>query len=207
MKTQRHNRSPAIRPLICPIIRPAIDRPVRRPVRSPVWLGAWSLICLVAGSGCLAKKRTVGASVTAAPLPVAVGTEVGACANPTSEGLFSANPDIERADRDLDGDRVDEMVVMDRTLCTAQKNCHWNIYRTENGCHRYVGTVSAFAIQRLRTRGEGGFFGLRGIWNLTGGQRVLMQEYQFQRGGYRLKEALLCRYDDGDRLLCEERGR
>lgn len=172
-------------------------------------LAALSLGALcAAASACVSQKRTVGAAVpAAAPLPVRTGADVGACADPTSEGVFSQNPAIERADRDLDGDRIKEMVVMDRTLCTAEKNCHWNIYRTESGCHRYVGTVSAFAIQRLQTRGEQGFFSLRGIWNLTSGQRVLMQEYRFRRGGYRLHEALLCRYDHDDRLLCEERGR
>ena len=155
---------------------------------------------------CVAKKRAVGVS-TAPPLPVRTGPDVGTCADPTREGTFGDRPIIERADRDLDGDGVDEMVVMDRTLCTPEHNCHWNIYRIESGCHRYVGTVSAYAIQRLSTRDENGFYGLRGVWRLTGGQRVLLQVYRFLRGGYRLQEAFLCRYDDGDRLLCEERGR
>lgn len=166
---------------------------------------------LAAGAtgACLGKKRALGPPIgtMGPPVPVSTGPNVGSCADPTSEGVFSDSPIIERADRDLDGDRVDELVVMDRTLCTSENNCHWNIYRPESGCHRYVGTVSASAIQRLSTRGEQGFFGLRGIWQLTGGGRVLLQEYEFRRGGYRLREALLCRFDADDRLLCEGDGR
>ena len=109
-----------------------------------------------------------------------------------------------RADRDLDGDGADELVVADRTLCTSEGNCHWNLYRAEGDCHRYLGTVSAVGIQRIRPRGEDGFYGLRGWWRLTSGGRVLLQEYRFRRGGYRLVEAFLCRQASDDQLLCQE---
>jgi hypothetical protein len=120
---------------------------------------------------------------------------------------MSKSPTPWRADRDLDGDRTLEIVVADRTLCTAQGNCHWNLFRREGDCQRYLGTISAAAIQRTPQRGEDGFFGLRTWWHFTGGGRMLMQEYAFRRGGYRLIEALLCRQEGDDRVLCEEQGR
>lgn len=182
-------------------------RGLHRTTARPLWLMAALAIPLGAHtSACAGHKRVVVGNPATSPLPVRTDTDVGACADPTSEGVFGKNPTIERADRDLDGDGNAEMVVVDRALCTTEENCHWNIYRTEGECHRYVGTVSAFTIQRMSIRGEDGFYALRGVWNLTGGKRVLMQEYRFQRGGYRLHSALLCRHDE-DRLLCEVHGR
>ena len=165
---------------------------------------AWVALSLVA---CVNRKRSLAGPPVPRALPTRSAVQVGGCADPTRHGVFGDKPDLQRADRDLDGDGVDEMVVMDATQCTPDRNCHWNLYRTEAQCHRYLGTVSAFAIQRLTVRDERGFFGLRGWWHLTGGKRLLMQEYRFRRGGYRLVEALLCRQDGDDLLLCEDRGR
>lgn len=165
-----------------------------------------ALVALCMGLGCTGKTRGVGAAEPRL-LPVSGDVRVGECADPAAQGVFGDAPALQHADRDLDGDGIDEVVVADRNLCTADSNCHWNIYRTQGECHRYVGTISAASIQRLARRGEAGFFGLRGWWNLTGGRRMLMQEFAFQRGGYRLVDALLCRHVEDDRIVCEERGR
>lgn len=140
-------------------------------------------------------------------LPVRADVEVGECADPSKQGVFGRTPNLIHADRDLDGDDVAEVVVADRELCTVEGNCHWNLYRRQGSCHRYLGTVSAASLQRIEPRGEQGFFGLRGWWKLTAGDRMLLQEYRFRRGGYRLVEALPCRQAEDDRILCAERAR
>jgi hypothetical protein len=139
-------------------------------------------------------------------LPVRTDVEVGECADPAKQGVIGRTPNLVRADRDLDGDRVAEIVVADRELCTVEGNCHWNLYRRQGQCYRYLGTVSAASLQRVGPRSEG-FIGLRGWWKLTAGERILLQEYRFLRGGYRLVEALPCRQTDDDRIVCAERGR
>ncbi|MEM9494092.1 MAG: hypothetical protein AAGC55_33410 [Myxococcota bacterium] len=113
-------------------------------------------------------------------------------------------PVLQRANRDLDGDDIVEEVVADSKLCTNEGNCHWNVFRVEGGCHRFLGTISAAGIQRVRPRSEDGFYGLRSVWRLTGGNRILVQEYRFRRGGYRLVDAVLCRQLDDDRIICED---
>lgn len=140
-------------------------------------------------------------------LPVRADVQVGQCADPAKHGVVGRTPNLVRADRDLDGDDVAEVVVADRELCTVEGNCHWNLYHRQGRCYRYLGTVSAASLQRIRPRGEGGFFGLRGWWKLTAGNRMLLQEYRFRRGGYRLVEALPCRQANDDRIVCAERGR
>ncbi len=152
-------------------------------------------------------KRTILRAERPPSVPTSGDVRVGDCADPTGEGVFGDRPKPQHADRDLDGDEVAEIVVADRRLCTDAGNCHWNLYRTEGECHRYIGTVSAVSIQRVKPRGEDGFFGLRAWWNLTGNRRVLMQEYRFRRGGYRLVEARLCRITKDERVLCAEPGR
>ena len=129
---------------------------------------------------------------------------VGACAEPERDGVLSERPKLRRANRDLDGDRVAETVVADVRLCSSEGNCYWNIFTDDDrsGCQRYVGTVAAAAIDRLPARGEDGFFDLRGWWRFSRGNRMLMQEYRFRQGGYRVVDALLCREQGDDRLLC-----
>jgi hypothetical protein len=134
--------------------------------------------------------------------------QLGACADPQRDGVVSARPRLSRADKDLDGDRRAETVIADRRLCTPEGNCYWNVFSASDGsCQRYVGTIEAAAIDRLRERGEDGYHDLRGWWRLSGGGRLLLQEYRFHQGGYRVVEALLCREQEDDRLLCaaEER--
>lgn len=137
------------------------------------------------------------------PAP-ASSVRVGDCADPGRDGVLGAAPALERADRDLNGDGAPEAVAVDRNLCSEQGNCHWNVFsRQGSGCFRYLGTISAAAIEPLEDRGERGFFDLRGWWRFKGGQRALVQEYRFRRGGYHIVEAMVCREID-DRLLCAE---
>ncbi len=136
------------------------------------------------------------------PKPATVG--VGTCADPSRDGVISGAPRLERADRDLDGDRTAETVVTDRGLCTEDRNCYWNVFTApgSGSCQRYLGTIAAAAIDRLGERGEDGYHDLRGWWRLAGGGRLLLQQYRFQQGGYRVVDALLCREQADDRLLC-----
>ncbi len=166
----------------------------RRERRGP--LLALVLLVGAAGSAC-ARTR----SVTPAPAPVG---HVGQCADPTRAGVMSARPRISRADRDLDGDRRPEVVVTDRTLCTENGNCYWNVYAAdaEAGCQRYLGTVAASVIDRLARRGDDGFHDLRGWWQMSSESRVLLQEYRYRHGGYRIVDTLLCRQEGDDRLQC-----
>lgn len=136
------------------------------------------------------------------PAPATV--ELGGCGDPTRDGVVSARPRLDRADKDLDGDGVAEMVTTDRALCTEHGNCYWNVFtaRAEQGCHRYLGTIAAAAIDRLGEKGEDGFVDVRGWWRLSGDGRLLLQQYRFQQGGYRVVDALLCREQEDDRLHC-----
>jgi hypothetical protein len=133
---------------------------------------------------------------------------IGRCADPERGGVLGASPDLHRADRDLDGDKVAETVVADRSLCTREGNCYWNIYVRDPGagCQRYVGTIAASVIDRLARRGDDGFRDLRGWWRLTGDSRVLLQEYRYHHGGYRVMDAMVCRQEGDDRLLCATDG-
>ncbi len=151
----------------------------------------------VAGAGgACARTRAVG------PQP-APASRVGLCADPEHAGVVSRRPHLARADRDLDGDRRPEVVVADRTLCTSG-NCYWNLYARDRGagCQRYLGTVAASVIDRLTRRGDEGFHDLRGWWRLSSDSRVLLQEYTYRHGGYRVVDALVCRQEGDDRLLC-----
>lgn len=160
---------------------------------------------LLAFSACSRGSST--APTTPLPLPVRGNVHLGDCADPRKHGVVGEAPSLWRADHDLDGDNVSEVVVADRTLCTREGNCHWNLYRKDGECHRYLGTVSAAHIQRLLPRSEQGFFGIRAWWKFAGGERILMQEYRFRHGGYRLVDALLCRQSEGNHMVCAETSR
>lgn len=134
--------------------------------------------------------------------PVA-NARVGDCADVERAGVVSASPSLRRADRDLDGDGNAEVVVADREMCTGD-NCYWNLFADDGAadCRRYLGTVSGFTIDRLQNSGDDGFRSLRGWWRLASGDRYLLQRFEYRRGGYRLVEAMVCRQEDDDRLLC-----
>ena len=135
------------------------------------------------------------------PLP---SIQVGACGTPGRDGVMSASPRIDHADRDFDGDGSVESIVVDRAMCTPEGNCYWNVFlpaRADRECARYAGTFAAAALEPLSTRGEDGLGDVRGYWNLHGG-RSLLQHYRFARGGYQLIEALLCRRGSDDKLEC-----
>jgi hypothetical protein len=131
---------------------------------------------------------------------------VGSCGQPGRDGVMSASPRAERADRDLNNDGVLEPVVVDRALCTAEGNCYWNVFLSPppaapTECARYAGTFAASALEPLAGRGDDNMSDIRGYWNLHGG-RLLLQSYRFARGGYQLVEALLCRRGSDDKLEC-----
>lgn len=140
------------------------------------------------------------------PVPT---VKVGDCGTPGTDGVMSATPEVVHADRDLDGDGAVEVVVADRTMCTPEGNCYWNVFVSPpagaaEACQRFAGTVAAAAIEEAGGRGDDNYADLRGYWNLTGGGRMLLSEYRFRRGGYQVVDAVLCRRDGDDRLLCEE---
>ena len=132
--------------------------------------------------------------------------QVGACGEPGKDGVMSAKPKLDRADRDLDGDGRAESIVVDRALCTTEGNCYWNVFRTplaHGECARYAGTFKAAALEPLATKGEDNMTDVRGYWNLHGG-RLSLETYRFVRGGYLLVEAVQCRRASDDRLECME---
>ena len=137
--------------------------------------------------------------VTAMPVPQ---IKVGECAVPERDGVMSTAPDRVRDHRDLDGDGVDETLIADRGLCQGE-NCYWNVFSRhgDDPCDRFAGTVAGARLEAQPVANA--WADLRGYW-LLGGDRLLIQTYQFQRGGYVLTEALMCRRIDGDRVVCAE---
>jgi hypothetical protein len=131
--------------------------------------------------------------------------QVGACGDPARDGVMSASPKVERADRDLNGDGVAEAIIVDRSMCTPDGNCYWNVFlaapRGSQECARYAGTFEAAALEPLGSRGDDNMTDVRSYWNLHGG-RLLLQSYRFTRGGYRIVEAVQCRRESDDRLEC-----
>lgn len=149
-------------------------------------------------------------TTTLRPMPTP-SVQVGACATPGRDGVMSAKPRLDRADRDLDGNGTREPIVVDRALCTAEGNCYWNVFVTPPtapvgggpDCARFAGTFEGGALEPLTTRGDDNMADVRGYWNLHGG-RLLLQSYRFVRGGYRLVEALLCKRAADDKLDCAD---
>ena len=130
--------------------------------------------------------------------------QVGACGEPSHDGVIGAHPKLETADRDLDGDGVSEHIVTDRSMCTAEGNCHWNVFIAHsNDCSRYAGTFVGAALEPLAARGDDNMVDVRGYYNLHGG-RLLLQSYRFVRGGYLPTDTLICRRASDDKLDCAE---
>lgn len=117
--------------------------------------------------------------------------QVGACGSPDADGVIGRSPKLERADRDLDGDGTPETIVVDRTMCTPEGNCYWNVFTPARAgeCARYAGTFAATALETLPSTGDDRMLDVRGYWNLHGG-RLLLQTYRFERGGYQMVDAL-----------------
>ncbi len=160
------------------------------------------VVMVVALAACHREPRP--GTPRAIPTP---SVQVGRCATPGRDGVIGAAPKLERADHDLDGDGRPEVIVVDRSLCTTEGNCYWNVFIVPpagaSDCARYAGTLEARALEPLRTKGDDNMADVRGYWNLHGG-RMLLQSYRFQRGGYRLVEALLCKQAGDDKLDCAE---
>ncbi len=158
-------------------------------------------VLVLMAAACGPKPRPAPRSATM-PVPT---VRVGDCAAPERDGVRSDSPRIKRADRDLDGDGDPEIVVADESLCTADGNCYWNVFVHEDAsCERYAGTLAGAVLEPQPPAGGSGWPPVRAYWNLGGGKRVLVQEYQFRRGGYVLSETLVCRRQEDDRLLCTE---
>lgn len=164
-------------------------------------------LAALAGAACGGKAKAAP-RVTVVPVP-AIG--VGECGRPDSAGVLGAAPDLVHADRDLDGDGRVEVVVADRTMCSVEGNCYWNVFVSPpegaaEPCHRFAGTLAGVALEPTGGAGEDNFVDLRSYWRLTSGGRVLLHEYRFRRGGYQVVDAIVCRQEGDDRLLCAEAG-
>jgi hypothetical protein len=160
------------------------------------------LAVVVALAACQHSPRPT--TVTPIPTP---SVQVGSCATPGRDGVISGAPRLDRADRDLNGDGAVEAIAVDRSLCTAEGNCYWNVFIVpatgSADCPRYAGTFEGSALEPLATKGDDNMADVRGYWNLHGG-RLLLQSYRFLRGGYRLVEALLCKRAGDDKLDCAD---
>jgi hypothetical protein len=170
-----------------------------------VGLDRWpsAAVLAVAIAGCV-HNGGQGVGARAMPTP---SLQVGACGEPDRDGVMSAHPRLERADRDLGGDPRPETIVVDRAACTADGNCYWNVFippRTgTTDCPRFAGTFAGAALEPLATRGDDGMIDVRGYWNLHGG-RLLLQSYRFMRGGYQVADVLLCKREHDDKLECAD---
>jgi hypothetical protein len=157
-------------------------------------------------AGCAARQPPAASPrVERVPTP---RVHVGDCATPDRDGVMSDRPDRRRADIDLDGDGQLESVVADRALCRGD-NCYWNVFVRDHAdhadsCERFAGAIAGAAL--APTPGSGRWPEVRGYWGL-GGDRLLIQTYQWLRGGYVLTDALLCRRQTDDRIVCAETDR
>lgn len=150
---------------------------------------------------CACHREPHATTPTVVPTP---SVQVGACGQPGRDGVMGKAPKLDRADRDLDGDGTTEAIVVDRTMCTEEGNCYWNVFvapRTAGECSRYAGTFAAAALEPLKTKGDDNMLDVRGYWNLHGG-RLLLQSYRFARGGYQIVDAVLCKRAEDDRIDC-----
>jgi hypothetical protein len=164
-----------------------------------IWL---PIAAVIAVSAAACQRQT--AATTPRPIP-ALSVQVGACATPGRDGRIGSAPRLERADRDLNGDGVPEAIVVDRSLCTAEGNCYWNVFSTPSAgsgeCARFAGSLDGSALEPLPTKGDDQMADVRSYWNAYKG-RLYLHTYRFQRGGYRLVETLACTRANDDKLEC-----
>jgi hypothetical protein len=166
-------------------------------------------LLVVASLGVLGACRRDARPTTPARIPTPT-VLVGACATPGRDGVVGASPRLDHADRDLNGDGVAEAIVVDRALCSPEGNCAWNVFlappRGSTECARFAGTFEGAVLEPLPSRGEDNMVDIRSYWHLHG-DRVLLQAYRFQRGGYRLVDALVCARSRDDTLDCADNER
>lgn len=121
---------------------------------------------------------------------------------------MTAAPRIDRADRDLDSDGHDEIIVVDRAHCDPHGNCYWNVFKpalAAGECARYVGTFAGAALELLASTGDANMHAVRAYWKQPSG-RLLLQSYRFAWGGYALdaNDVLECKRESDDRLECAD---
>jgi hypothetical protein len=148
-------------------------------------------------------KRSSSTTPRQMPTP---SVQVGACGEPGRDGVMGDAPNVDHADRDLDGDGRNEAIVVDRSMCKEGGNCYWNVFtagREAGECSRYAGTFEGATLELLATRGENHMADVRVYWNLQGG-RLLLQSYRFVRDGYQSVDTLLCKRATDDRLECAD---
>lgn len=157
-----------------------------------------SLLLVALLAACGGKAR--GTTPREMPSP---SIQVGACGSPGRDGVMSSAPKVDRADRDLDGDGNLESIVVDRSMCSAEGNCYWNVFvrNANDSCVRYAGTFWAAALEMLESRGEDNMTDVRGYYNLHD-RRLRLESYRFVRGGYQIVDSLACRREADDRLDC-----
>jgi hypothetical protein len=132
----------------------------------------------------------------------------GECGVPGRDGVMSAAPKIDHADRDLDGDGHPEIIVVDRAKCDARGNCYWNVFKPPVGpgaCAHYIGNFAGAVLEPLASKGDENMSDVRAYWNQASG-RLLLQPYRFIRGGYLIDDGdvLQCKRATDDRLECAD---
>ena len=162
------------------------------------------LVLLLVLAACT-RKTTAPTTLRIPPATV----QPGHCAQPERDGVMSASPRVDHADRDLDGDGHVEIIVVDRAQCTGDGNCYWNVFRAARDpgeCARYAGTFAGSALETLASRGEDNMSDVRAYWKQSG-NRMLLQSYRFVRDGYRIEDVLQCKRAPDDRLDCADTNR
>lgn len=143
------------------------------------------------------------------PLTVQVASvQPGECGVPGRDGVMSSSPKVDHADRDLDGDGRNEIIVVDRSKCDHHGNCYWNVFKLGNSpgaCARYLGNFAGAALEPLASKGDENMADVRAYWAFASG-RMLLQPYRFVRGGYLIDDGdvLQCKRAADDRLECAD---
>lgn len=159
-------------------------------------------VCLAA---CTKKAPTTPTTIR---MPTA-SVQPGSCGEPSRDGVMGTSPQVDHADRDLDSDGRPEIIVVDRSQCTADGNCYWNVFRQPrdaSDCARYAGTFAGANLEPLASRGEDNMTDVRAYWKQSGG-RLLLQSYRYVREGYRIEDVLQCKRAPDDRLDCADTNR
>lgn len=162
--------------------------------------GLFALVALLAACTHPASHTTPTEVPTASVAP-------GDCGTPGKDGVMSTSPRVDHADRDLDGDGVPEIIVVDRAKCDAAGNCYWNVFKqgAPGECAHYLGNFAGAALEPLATRGDDNMLDVRAYWNQHGG-RMLLEPYRFVRGAYQIDDdnVLQCKRATDDRLECAD---